>query len=354
MQIPTNTPMRRVPQDYVTPESVRWFTLPEGPNAGATLFYYDLQVGSGDPEGTVLMVHGNPECSYTWRHVRDGLAASGRSLRIIAPDHLGFGLSDQARFEMVDMHHADHLRQLVAHLDLQGLTLLVHDWGGPIGIGALIDTPTRVRNLVVANSTVFPMPPDGYTYRNFPYRVLPWSKTASWVPAAWWGAVAAYVVSHAHPQPLHRFVAGFGRMLAQALDGSLTHDMNRPEAVWCAQFGSRINQLASQRHVRQTPVWGHGYRYSVPGLGVQDNHAFYTNIQSRIGPVGGPAGQAIGAAGHFGGWDPCGKDSVIAQWQTALPQMQMRRYPDAGHFVEEVKGAEIAADILTLITAHAA
>lgn len=350
MPFPTNTPMREVPGDYFPTGSDRWFNLPSGPNAGATLFYYDVTIGNTPPVTTVLLVHGNPECSYTWRHVRDTLVDRQLPCRIIAVDHQGFGLSDQARFEMVDMHHADQLAQLVRHLDLQDITLVVHDWGGPIGVGALIDMPERVRHLVVANSTVFPMPGDGYTYRNYPYRLLPWCHTATLIPAAWWGAVAAYVVSHARPQPMHRFITGFGRMLGRALNGTLTRDIDSPEAVWCAQFGSRINQRASQRHVRQTPVWGHGYRYHVPSLGAQDNQAFYRNIQDRIGTVWGPAGQSIGVAGFFGGWDPCGKDSVIAQWQSALPQMTVHRYPDVGHFVEEVKGPEIAAGIIRLAT----
>lgn len=352
MGLATQSPMTRVPADYCPAGSERRYTLREGPNAGKTLFYYDVQVGERPAKATVLLVHGFPECSYTYRHVRDHLIASGTPCRLIAMDHLGFGRSDPASFEMVDLHHAAHLRELIEHLDLQQITLLVHDWGGPIGIGALIDAPERVDNLVVMNSTVFPMPATGYTYANFPYRLLPWCRTADLIPARLWGSVAAYVVSHASPQSLPRFAYGIARMMWRDLSGALTRDMDTPESVWCAQFGTRMNALSAQRNVRHTRYWGHGYRYEVPGLGVQDTGPFYRRIQDRIGKVWGAQGRNIGVAGYFGGWDACGKDEVIQQWQTALPQMtpNTHRYPDVGHFVEEYKGAEIAEGVLALIT----
>jgi len=85
---------------------------------------------------------------------------------------------------MVDMHHAANLAQLARHLDLRDVTLVVHDWGGPIGIGAFIAEPDHVRNLLVMNTTVFPMPSDGFTYENFPRWWMPWCKTPALTPDA--------------------------------------------------------------------------------------------------------------------------------------------------------------------------
>jgi hypothetical protein len=64
----------------------------------------------------------------------------------------------------------------------------------------------------------------------------------------------------------------------------------------------------------------------------------------------GPRAADIPVAGHFGDWDPCGKPSVIRQWQEALPRMKERTYtyPGFGHFIEEYKGSEIARSILEL------
>lgn len=101
------------------------------------MFYSDIQISpdegeeeaEGEPDYTLLFVHGNPENSYTYRHIREHLAKPNKSLRLISPDHIGFGLSDQCDFEMAEMHHAENLAQLVRHLDLQRVFLVVHDWG---------------------------------------------------------------------------------------------------------------------------------------------------------------------------------------------------------------------------------
>lgn len=345
MEIPTNTPMRQPPADYCPAGSERWFKIPEGLDAGKTLFFLDHQTGDGEPDFTVLFVHGNPENCYTYRHVRDHLIASGRNLRIVAPDHIGFGLSDQADFEMVDMHHSANLIQLVRHLDLKNVVLVIHDWGGPIGVGAMIQDPQRVAGLAVMNTTVFPMPPDGYTYKNYPFPWFPWFLTAPLVPDALWGGVAAAVVGHASPQGFGSFLAMATKWMRRHATGKITADT--PEYVWAQAFTTPSNIRSSKRNVRQTPRWGHGYRYTDARHGEQDNHAFYTEIQSRIGKEWG----ALPACGFFGQWDACGKDSVIAQWHEALPRMVQRteRYGDVGHFIEEYKGPEIGQGILDMM-----
>lgn len=129
-EIPTSTPLRRVPADYAAAEARRWLTLREGPDAGRTIFYLDHRTGTGPPEQTVVLVHGNPECSYTFRHIVRELCRSGRSLRIVAMDHLGFGLSDQAGFEMVDMHHAANLGELIRRW-----TCARSPWSSTTGVG---------------------------------------------------------------------------------------------------------------------------------------------------------------------------------------------------------------------------
>lgn len=350
MEISSNSPLRIPPADYCHPGSERWFTLTEGVDEGKTLFYYDhLTHPDRTPVGTVLFVHGNPESSYTYRHIRDGLVTSGQPLRLIALDHIGFGLSDQADFEMVDMHHAVNLLQLVRFLDLRNLCLVIHDWGGPIGAGALIQEPERVSSLLLMNTTVFPMPTDGFTYRNFPFSWLPWYQTPNLIPDALWGGVAAAVVSHAQPQSGPRFVANAGKWLTRHALNKIADD--RPEYVWSQMLRSRANARSSKRNVRQTPYWGHGYNYLDRRHGLQDNHAFYARMQADIPRLWGPSGQNIPVTGFFGQWDACGKDSVIAQWQEALPQIRphTRVFPRIGHFIEEYKGSEMAQEILRMM-----
>ncbi len=349
MNVATNSPLQDPPPDYCPAGSERWFTIPDGLDAGKKIFYYDHATSPGQaPKATVLFVHGNPECSYTYRGIRDALIASGEPVRIIAMDHVGFGLSDQADFEMVDMHHAANLLHLVRHLDLQDVTLAVHDWGGSIGIGAMIQDPGRVGGLVVMNSTVFPMPPDGYTYANYAFPWLPWRLPPRLIPDAGWGGVAAAVVCHAHPQGTPTFVRSIATWVVKHARSSIAKD--RPEYVFSQMLRSSANAKSSKRNVLQTPVWGHGYRYTDARHGVQDNHAFYAGIHENISAAWGPAGRRIPVCGYFGQWDACGKDSVIAQWHVALPQMtgDTHRFPDVGHFIEEYKAPELAASILKM------
>ena len=349
MNVESRSPLTSPPGDYCPPGSARWFELPTGLDAGKKLFYFDFQTRHGQPaEHTILFVHGNPECSYTYRGIHDALMASRAPLRLVAPDHIGFGLSDPADFEMVDKHHAANLAQLVSHLNLQNVTLVVHDWGGPIGIGALLEMPERVNGLVVLNSTVFPMPADGITYRNYPFPWLPWHLTPRLIPDRLWGGVAAAVVRHAHPQGTASFLALTARWLRRFAMNAIAP--GTPEHVFSQMLRHPMNARSSKRNVLQTPVWGHGYRYRDSRHGVQDNHEFYAGIQARLPRCWGPDGRDIAVCGYFGQWDACGKASVIAQWQRALPQMKRdtQRFPDIGHFIEEYKGPEIARSILRM------
>ncbi len=318
MQLLSNTPQHDPPEDYCPEGSEHWFTLTEGLDAGKKLFYFDHVIGATDPEATVVFVHGNPESSYTYRHIRDPLLSSGLPLRVIAMDHIGFGLSDQATFEMVDMHHSANLLQLIRHLNLTEVTLVVHDWGGPIGIGAFVQDPWRVQNLLVMNTTVFPMPSDGMTYENYPVSWLPWCNTPKLIPDALWGGIAGYLVSHGSPQGPFTFMANAAKYMF--LHAFRLIPKGSPEYVWSESLRTRANAKSSKRMVLQTPVWGHGYRYDDPTHGPQNNQSYYEHIQKTVPEAWASKGRAIPVCGYFGQWDACGKQSVIDQWQTALPK----------------------------------
>lgn len=342
----TNSPLTYIPDDYYPSGSAQVFEIPCGKDAGKKLFYYDFQTGTTSPDMTVVFVHGNPECSYTFRHIRDVLIATGRPMRLLAMDHIGFGLSDQADFEMVDIHHANNLHQWIRHLDITDATLVVHDWGGPIGIGAFLREHGRVRGLVVLNTTIFPMPVDDFTYATFPYRWLPWSQVPALIPDRLWGGLAAYVVSHGEPQGAIRFVSGVACYLLKHAFGWF--NAGSAERVWSDQFRSPANARSSKRNVLQTPYWGYGYQYVDHKHGPQDNRDFYKTMQGSISAQWGAAGRSIPVAGHFGEWDACGKRSVIEQWYSALPRIRddMHVYPENGHFIEEHQGRAIANSIL--------
>jgi haloalkane dehalogenase len=112
-------------------------------------------VEAGPPSGeTILLLHGNPTWSFLYRDVIPVLAAR---FRVIAPDLLGFGRSDKlARFEDYTLdNHLAALSQLVLALGLERITLVVHDWAGPIGLSYAVDHPERVARLVIMNTWAF-------------------------------------------------------------------------------------------------------------------------------------------------------------------------------------------------------
>ena len=114
-------------------------------------------VDEGPANAPVLLcVHGNPSWSFLYRQV---IGAFAPQMRVIAPDHLGCGLSDQPRPGKFGYRLTDHvalLSRLIESLDLQRVTLLVHDWGGPIGTLALLRHPERFERLVITNTALFP------------------------------------------------------------------------------------------------------------------------------------------------------------------------------------------------------
>ncbi len=102
----------------------------------------------------VLLLHGQPTWSYLYRAMTRQLAVQGH--RVIAPDLIGFGQSDKptARTSHSVRNHIGWLGELLQQLDLQRITLVAQDWGGPIGLGALAAAPDRFSRIVAANTTM--------------------------------------------------------------------------------------------------------------------------------------------------------------------------------------------------------
>jgi haloalkane dehalogenase len=111
-----------------------------------------LDEGQGAP---VVFLHGEPTWSFLWRKVLPPVRDAG--FRCIAPDLPGFGRSDKP----VDLdwysydRHTAAVRALLEELDVQGATVVVHDWGGPIGLRAAVEQPERVDRLVILDTGLF-------------------------------------------------------------------------------------------------------------------------------------------------------------------------------------------------------
>lgn len=123
------------------PFADRYVDLPAG-----RMHYVDEGVGGE----TVLFVHGTPTWSFDWRRLVTALSPRHRCL---APDHLGFGLSERPEgFAYTPEAHADNLDAFVRALGLRDLTLVVHDFGGPIGLPLRMRDPSLVKRIVLINT----------------------------------------------------------------------------------------------------------------------------------------------------------------------------------------------------------
>jgi pimeloyl-ACP methyl ester carboxylesterase len=123
---------------------------------GITLSYLDEGPRDGE---VVVMLHGNPSWSYYWRHLVTGLRDR---YRCIVPDHVGMGLSDKpddAAYRYTLQSRVDDLDTLLDKLGVDGpVTLVVHDWGGMIGMGWALRHASRVKRWVVLNTAMFTLP----------------------------------------------------------------------------------------------------------------------------------------------------------------------------------------------------
>ena len=155
----------------------RWLDLPDG-----RMHYVDE--GQGPP---IVFVHGTPDWSFAWRHL---IKALSPRCRCIAPDNLGFGLSDKPQgYSYAPAEQAANLRRLIEHLGLRDITLVLHDFGGPFGLSYAIEKPANVKRLVLMNTWMWSLSGDRHHERfgrlfggalgrflylrlNFPVRVM--------------------------------------------------------------------------------------------------------------------------------------------------------------------------------------
>jgi haloalkane dehalogenase len=122
-----------------------------------------LDEGDGEP---VLLLHGEPTWSFLYRRMIPPIALVGR---VVAPDYIGFGRSDKPvdrGWYSYDAHYRS-VEALVEQLDLQRLTVVMQDWGGPIGARLAVTEPDRVARLVVMNTGFYSGRPPSETWLRF-------------------------------------------------------------------------------------------------------------------------------------------------------------------------------------------
>lgn len=246
----------------------------------------------------VLCVHGNPTWSFYWRALIRELSPT---YRVVAPDHIGCGLSDKPqdwpyRFEA----HIANLQRLVEHLDLRDITLVVHDWGGAIGAGFAVRNADRISKLVVTNTAAWPS-------ARIPTRIA-----LCRIPGV--GALAV--------RGLNGFAVAATRM---ATEKGLSADAR---AGLLAPYSSWADRIATLRFVEDIPM--------------QDDHP------SR-GVMQGVADGLISLADKpmhlvWGMKDWCFTPKFLDEWVARFPKASVTRLPDVGHYVmEDAPDSVIAA-----------
>ena len=123
--------------------------------AGSAYHYVDESPADSSPTElpTLLFVHGNPTWSFHWRQL---IEANRGQYRCVAPDHLGCGLSDLQPRPLRLADHIDNLVSLIETLDLRRVTLVAQDWGGSIGLGAVLRCRERFERIALYNTGAFP------------------------------------------------------------------------------------------------------------------------------------------------------------------------------------------------------
>jgi cis-3-alkyl-4-acyloxetan-2-one decarboxylase len=265
---------------------------------GHTMTYVDE--GTGPP---VLHVHGNPTWSFYFRSLLATLPGDG--FRAIAPDHIGMGRSDKPT--LADYPHtlgrrvAD-LTAFIDALDLrEPLSLVVHDWGGPIGLSWAVAHPEQVDKVVVLNTGAFPLPAD---------KRIPWTLAAARLPV-----VGDIAVRRFNAFSLGALALGSGRWLldAEARRGLL------------APYDSPEHRVAVHAFVQDIPTGPADPAYPV-----------LRRLAERL-----PLLDAKPVQVHWGMKDPVFDGGILDHLVTYLPGAEVHRYPDAGHYVLEDAGEEI-------------
>ncbi len=260
--------------------------------AGHEMAYVDE--GSGP---AVLLVHGNPTWSFYYRSLLTALPRLG--LRVIAPDHIGMGRSDKpsaSAYPYTLRRRVADLGDLVDHLGLTGpVSLVVHDWGGAIGLSWAVEHVERIDKMLLLNTGAFPLPPA---------KSLPWTLRTARLPV-----VGDWAVTRLNAFSLGALTLGSGRrwLPREARRGLL------------APYDSPEHRVAVSRFVQDIPL-----RPSDPA------YAVLARTEERL-PLLADKPTAI----CWGMKDPVFDEVVLDHLTGLLPRAEVHRYAGAGHYVLE-------------------
>ena len=276
-------------------------------SAGHRLHYVDE--GSGE---AVLMIHGNPSWSFFYRDLIQALSGDHRT---VAPDHIGCGRSDKPDDRgydyTLDSRVAD-LNSLVEKLDLREITLVVHDWGGMIGLAWAVQNVDRLSRLVVMNTAAFPLPD-----RNR----IPASLRLARTPG-----LGALLVRGANA-----FARGAVRTCVTR--APMSKDV---AAGYLEPYDSWAHRIAVHRFVQDIPLQK-GDRAWATVRGTADSLHRLTDLPMLL---------------CWGMRDFVFDEEFLDEWTARFPAAEVHRFPDCGHYVLEDASREIVPLVRGFIEAH--
>ncbi len=247
--------------------------------------------GNGPP---VLFVHGVPTWSFNFRHL---ITALSPAHRCVAMDHLGFGLSDKpVGWDYAPAALGRNVSRLVEALDLRDLTLVVHDWGGPIGFAGALERPGNVSRLILFNTWL-------------------WSSTAD-LRARFTAAMLASPL-YRHLELRYNFTARFFVPNVMGSRSALTPEVHGQYIAPLAEARDRAGVCALAREIRDSGPWLDG-------------------LWDRMGPLAGvPALVVWGLA------DKAFRRKDLERWQGRLSAARVEAMPGVGHFPHEEAPREV-------------
>ncbi len=277
--------------------------------AGGVKMHY-VETGAQDDDGranrpTVLCVHGNPTWSFTYRRV---LAELSSQVRVVAVDHVGCGLSDKPQEYPYSLEqHIANLVQLIVQLDLRHVTLLVHDWGGAIGLGAGLRVLERIEGATILNTAAFPPP------------YIPWRIAACRIPIIGnWAMRQLNVFARAAlKMTLHRL---------PKLDENVAAGLIAPYSNWA-------NRVAIARFVQDIPRTPRDPTWQLLADIEQQLSSYSTRPVKLL----------------WGMHDWCFRPECLQRFQRLLPHAQTQELSDVGHYVMEEAADEVLAALRSQI-----
>ena len=267
---------------------------------GTRLHYLDEGQGPA-----VVMVHGNPTWSFYYRNLVLALRCNHRC---IVPDHIGCGLSDKPGLEKYDYSlrsRIDDLENLLDHLGVKECSLVVHDWGGMIGMAWAVRHPERIRKLVILNTSAFPLP----STKRLPFAL--WLGRSTWL-GTW----------------LIRRLNLFCRLAARVgvKRAPLARDVR---AEYLRPYNSWRNRIAVSKFVQTIPL-----RESDPGYDI------ILEVASGLEQL-----QDKPMLIAWGLRDFVFDRHFLEEWQRRFPNADVMRFDDAGHYILEDAQEEVVGRV---------